>query len=275
MAFRRLVVVATEEPLRAQSALADLEATAWETRSPVPGQYLVYGSYVTEAASRAAATSLRAGGWAATERPADDDPALYGWHNRTRPLRVAGGRLRVCFPWAEEDRDAATEIQIDPGGAFGSGTHPTTHLLLEALAAHLRGGERVLDIGCGSGVLAIAAVHLGAAFSCGVDVDPAAVRATRANATRNGMGDRVSATAAPLTSLAGSFDVIVANIGRDILIELADDVQRRLAPNGWLGLSGISPAQVSTLAKAYDASRVIATPALDDWCAIIAASKTG
>ena len=133
----------------------------------------------------------------------------------------------------------------------------------------LQGGERVLDVGCGSGVLAISAIVLGAVAAVGIDIEDAAVTATQANAVRNGVTSQVTASSAPLKTLSGTFDVIVANIGRDVLIELAPEIERRLAPGGWLGLSGISPAQVSLVAAAFSALRVIATPRLDDWSAIL------
>jgi ribosomal protein L11 methyltransferase len=127
-----------------------------------------------------------------------------------------------------------------------------------------------LDVGCGSGVLAIAAVRLGAASAIGIDIAAAAVSATEANAARNGVSPRVTALATPLEELDGVFDIVVANIHQDILIGMAPDLEVRLAPGGWLGLSGISPAQESRLAAAFSTIEVLATPQLDDWSAILA-----
>jgi ribosomal protein L11 methyltransferase len=93
--------------------------------------------------------------------------------------------------------------------------------------------------------------------------------ATTANAARNGLTDCVQATAAPLEELSGTFDVVVANIGRDVLMELAAAMEERLAPGGWLALSGISRAQVSTLSTAFRHTRLIDTTQLDDWCAVV------
>ena len=214
-------------------------------------------------------TELRRQGWAAAARPADDDPQLIAWRNGTRPICIGDGRLLVTLPWADVERHAVPVVEIDPGGAFGAGTHPSSRLLLEALAARLQGGERVLDVGCGSGVLAIAAVVLGATAAVGIDIEDAALTATHANAVRNGVEPQVMASSVPLQAIDGTFDVIVANIGRDVLIDLAPDIERRLAPGGWLGLSGISPAQVSLVAAAFSALRVVATPRLDDWAAIL------
>jgi ribosomal protein L11 methyltransferase len=133
----------------------------------------------------------------------------------------------------------------------------------------------MLDVGCGSGVLALAAARLGAESVMGIDVDPAAVTATHANAIRNGLSERVTVSNAPLHTINGAFDVIVANIGMAVLIDLAAVMQARLASNGWIGLSGISPAQVSRVAAAYDSLRVVATPQADDWSAIVGDHVSG
>jgi ribosomal protein L11 methyltransferase len=118
-------------------------------------------------------------------------------------------------------------------------------------------------------VLALAAVRLGARSAVGVDIEPAAVAATTANAARNGLADQVCAVSTPLAELTGSFDVVLANIGLDVLVELAPDVERLLAPGAWIGLSGISPTQEWRLAAGFPFANVIATPRLDDWSAVI------
>src|SRR5207247_7511413 len=111
---------------------------------------------------------------------------LEAWLRQTAPVVV--GRLCVRLPWSEGRAPAATTvIEIDPGRAWGAGSHPSTKLLLAALEQRLRGGERVLDVGCGSGVLAIAAAALGAADVVAFDIDPEAHRTTARNAERNGL----------------------------------------------------------------------------------------
>ncbi|MEA2639861.1 MAG: ribosomal protein methyltransferase [Chloroflexota bacterium] len=264
-----VVATTTGDMATAGAALRTLGAQLQEPRAVGGDRVLLYGRFADEAAARAAVAALRRGAWAAAERPADDDPALYAWHNRTRPVPVGVGQLVVCLPWAEFDRGSELLVEIDPGGAFGAGTHPTTCLLLEAMTARIRGGEAVLDVGCGSGVLAIAAVRLGAASAVGIDVDPAAVAATAANAARNGVLDRLTSLPTPLHDVAGTFDIVLANIGRDVLVEMAAAIGRRLRPGGWLGLSGISPAQVSMVGAAFPFLEVVATPQLDDWSAIV------
>jgi ribosomal protein L11 methyltransferase len=266
-----LAVVAVDDAAAA-AAMAELclqGACDLVSRVVGGGRVLVYGRFNDASATRAVVTDLRGRGWSATQRPSDDDPWIFAWRNRTQPVPIGGDRLVVALPWAEFDRSTAPFVEIDPGGAFGAGTHPTTHLLLDALATRLRGGEAVLDVGCGSGVLAIAALRLGAASAVGIDLDPAAVTATRANAERNGLGTRVTAATTPLGEVHDNFDVVLANIGLPVLIEMAPDLQRCLAPGGWLGLSGISQAQVSRLSAAFSSIRVVATPQLDDWAALL------
>ena len=210
-----------------------------------------------EAAVRVA--ELRAAGVVATDRPVGGGH-LDAWLRSNQPVVV--GRLCVRLPWTERPPGSATDVVIDPGRAWGAGSHPSTTLLLAALVQRLRGGERVLDVGCGSGVLAVAAAALGAVDVVGFDIDPEAHRMTAANAARNGVtvtvGDR-----------PGPYDVVVANIGASTLIELAPTIVGRLAPTGWVGLSGLSPAQVSTVAAAYRPLQINETRHDDDWAAIV------
>ncbi len=252
----------------ARAALSYHGAQDIAVHSLGPNRFLACGQF-DEATARDVVAILRRRGWAAIERPSDDDPRIVAWKNRTRPICIRAGRLMVGMPWAEFDRTSSMVLEIDPGGAFGAGTHPTSQLLLEALAERLQGGETVLDIGCGSGVLALAAVRLGAASAVGIDIETAAVIATQANARRNGLDAQVMALDTPLQELDGRFDVIVANILQDTLIDLAADIEARLSPGGWLGLSGISPAQISRLAAAFPNTHMVVTPRLDDWSAMV------
>ena len=131
----------------------------------------------------------------------------------THPLRF-GDRLSVCFVWSEHDRgDVSRLVELGAGG-FGSGKHPSTRLVLEQLLVRIKGGERVLDVGCGSGVLGLCALRLGASWVVAIDIKPDAIEATRRNAALNGMQRHVEATLAPLAEIEDAFDVVVANVGR-------------------------------------------------------------
>lgn len=217
--------------------------------------------------ARNAVTQLRADGHAAVLGPPDEAHAV-GWRNRNRSVPVSD-RLAVCFPWVEAD--VPHVVEIDPGQAFGAGTHPSTRLLAEWMAREMAGGERVLDVGCGSGVLALVAARLGAAEVMGIDIEPAAVSTAEDNARRNGLDGVASFSTSPVDAAElGTFDVVVANISADVLIALADDIAARVAPGGRLAVSGISVGQVSSVAAAYRPHGIeLAGPVrLDDWVSL-------
>jgi ribosomal protein L11 methyltransferase len=174
------------------------------------------------------------------------------WMDRYRPMRF-GGRLWIYPSHIEPPADGdAVVVRLDPGLAFGTGTHATTALCLEALAELPLQGREVLDFGCGSGVLAIAALRLGAAGACGVDNDPQALTATRDNARANGVEARLALVAAADFE-PRRYDVVVANILAQPLIELAPRLLACLAPGGSLILSGILSEQGAEVVAAYAA----------------------
>ncbi|HWA39879.1 MAG TPA: 50S ribosomal protein L11 methyltransferase [Burkholderiales bacterium] len=182
------------------------------------------------------------------ERVEDED-----WVRRTqaqfKPIAI-GDRLWVGPGWHEPPAGTrAAVVRIDPGLAFGTGSHPSTRLMLEYLAGRISGNERVLDYGCGSGILAVAAARLGAAAVDAVDIDPQSVEATTANAARNAV--RVRA-ALPDALPAGDYDVVVANILAQPLILLAPLLAARVAPQGTIALAGLLEAQADEVRTAYE-----------------------
>jgi ribosomal protein L11 methyltransferase len=234
-----------------------------------PGRTLVHLRFSDDRPVEGVVAGLRAAGWSATDRP-EGGGHLAAWLANNAPT-VVSDRLCVCFPWSEFDRAAVAGIvDIDPGRSFGTGTHPSTRLLLDELAGRIRGGETVLDVGCGSGVLALSAARLGAS-AVAIDIEPAAWAATRDNARRNGLAGRVVVDPRPVEALTGTFDAVVANIAAAALVSLAPAVAARLAPGGWLGLSGISPAQVSVVGAAYTGGglAVDAVRRDEDWAAVM------
>jgi ribosomal protein L11 methyltransferase len=174
------------------------------------------------------------------------------WVRRTQaqftPQHVTD-RLWVVPTWHEAPDPDALNIVLDPGLAFGTGTHPTTRLCLRWLDAKLRGGESVVDFGCGSGILAIAALKLGAARASGVDIDPQAVSAANRNAEQNG----VIATFVTAAEHLQPVQVVVANILAKPLIVLAPLIADLTLPGGALALSGILLEQADEVRDAYGA----------------------
>jgi ribosomal protein L11 methyltransferase len=231
----------------------------------------LFAEHADVAASVAAA--LRAAGLDCTqafdvERIADQD-WVRATQNQFQPVHVSP-RLWVVPSWHAPPDAAAINLFIDPGLAFGTGTHATTRLCLQWLDANLRGGERVLDYGCGSGILAIAAMKLGAGGASGVDIDPAAVLAARNNAMQNEVmveffaADRSAPPAA---------DIVLANILANPLVVLAPLLAHATRPGGRIVLAGVLDHQASEVEAAYRAWFHMHTVRHDDGWALLAGSK--
>lgn len=173
------------------------------------------------------------------------------WVRRTQaqfePIRISE-RLWIVPTWHTSPDPAAINLVLDPGMAFGTGSHPTTRLCLEWLERSLTPGASVLDYGCGSGILAIAAARLGAGLVAGVDIDPQAVATARANAAQNGVTARFETSAAPLS---GEYDLVVANILANPLRILAPAICAHVRPGGQLALAGLLDAQAAEIIGLY------------------------
>lgn len=161
------------------------------------------------------------------------------WKKYYHMLKV--GRLTICPSWeAHEARPGEAVLRMDPGMAFGTGTHETTRLCLELLQQRLAPGMRVLDVGCGSGILSVAALLLGAHSAVGADIDEAAVRTAAENAARNGVADRAQYHCGSFANgVEGAFDIVLANIVADAVITFLPDAPRVMAAGGALIVSGI------------------------------------
>ncbi|MEQ8839568.1 MAG: 50S ribosomal protein L11 methyltransferase [Acidimicrobiales bacterium] len=252
--------------------LCDFGLLAAEHRAPGEARRVVVARLDDESTSESAAVALRAEGWMAVTRPAEG-PALAAWHSATRPVVIAD-RFGICLAWSEHDRAGLPAmIELGPGG-FGSGHHPTTRMLAEEIAARTRPGDRVLDVGCGSGVLAFCAIRAGAAHAVALDLKPEAIAATRANAALNGMADTVRATSTPLEQIDDSFDLVVANIARAGIVASARGLVSSVSSGGVLMVSGISPAQRSLVAGHLQPLVAIDDRIDGDWSTLTLAHPT-
>lgn len=198
-----------------------------------------------------------------------DQDWVRATQSQFQPVRVSS-RLWVVPTWHTPPAPEAINLVIDPGLAFGTGTHPTTRLCLAWLDANLRGGEHVLDYGCGSGILGIAAMKLGAARATGVDIDPLALLAARQNAMQNHvMMDFVPAESAAPEAV----DIVLANILANPLKLLAPLLAGATRGNGHILLSGVLEHQASEVAEAYRPWFDLGPLQHDDGWVLISGSK--
>ncbi|MCU1396297.1 MAG: prmA [Ilumatobacteraceae bacterium] len=197
-----------------------------------------------------------------------DESVSETWREHAGAVWVADD-LVVHPEWvAAPEGDGIVTIAIEPGATFGLGDHPTTVLSMLALRDEVDPGDAVLDVGCGSGVLSVAACRFGAAHIDAIDISPAAVPTTRHNARINGVEDRIDVSTTPLADIAGTYRVVVANILAPALIELAAELQRVLDPHGSLIISGILAERHDHVLAALQPLRVVARRDRDGWTAI-------
>jgi ribosomal protein L11 methyltransferase len=207
-----------------------------------------------------------------------DENWMEAWKVHYQPIAV-GRRLIIVPAWLQSPDADRIPIKIDPGMAFGTGTHPTTQLCLELLEANTPKGIQVIDVGCGSGILSIAALKLGAGFALGVDIDEASVKASRENADANGIpADRFVIGRGSVTEiLSGKFQIrnaplVVANILAPIIIRLFDTGLADLAaPGGALILSGILADQAAGVVASAEAHglKLAEKHQMGDWVALL------
>ncbi|MDX1251879.1 MAG: 50S ribosomal protein L11 methyltransferase [Gammaproteobacteria bacterium] len=181
--------------------------------------------------------------------PLEDKDWERAWMDNFQPMRF-GERLWICPSWRTPPDPAAVNVMLDPGLAFGTGTHPTTALCLEWLDRHDLAAGEVIDYGCGSGILAVAAARLGARRVWAVDHDPQALQATMLNAEKNGVSEIVNVVL-PKDLPAMCADLLVANILAGPLAELAPLFAERVRPGGGIVLSGILASQAEEVARHY------------------------
>lgn len=197
----------------------------------------------------------------------------FAWMARYKPFEAVPG-LWICPTWLTPPAPHTLTILLDPGLAFGTGEHPTTALCLEWLLAQPLAGKTVLDYGCGSGILSIAALKRGAARAIGVDVDPQALRVARDNAERNEVASRFETLLPDDLPADFAADVVVANILSNILVELAPGIVPSVNPQGRLALSGLLAEQTDDVRKAYDPPFDLIAKQRSGWM-LLAGSRRG
>jgi ribosomal protein L11 methyltransferase len=262
-----VVAVPAAEVELASDALWELGVVAIEERAGAHGQVELWTSLGDDPSLVHAATVDFPPSWAC-RTVALDVAVADRWRADAQPT-VISDDLVFCPAWVDASFPAGvTVVQIEPGATFGMGDHPTTVLTMQLALAHIRPLVSVLDVGCGSGVLSVAACMLGASRAFGIDIAPAAVGVTEANAYANGVADRVTVSTTPLVLVEGQFDVVLANILAPALIELAPHLRRVLAPEGVLIISGILAERHQHVLDALAPLRVVRSAVLDVWTAI-------
>lgn len=182
---------------------------------------------------------------------------INNWKKYFKPIPV-GEKLLIRPIWEQEyDSQGRAVLNLEPGIAFGTGTHETTRLCLELLEKYVRPGCRLLDVGCGSGILSVAGLLLGAQSAVGVDIDELAVKTAVQNAELNGVADRFTGICGNLTDkVSGTFDVVAANIVADIIIELTASIEQFMRPDTVYLMSGIIDTReqdvLSVVEKKFD-----------------------
>lgn len=198
----------------------------------------------------------------------EDQDWERSWMDNFQPMRF-GQRLWIVPSWHDAPEPEAVNLLLDPGLAFGTGTHPTTALCLEWLDGQTLDGCTVLDFGCGSGILAIAALLLGAPQALGTDIDPQALEASRDNASRNGIDPARFPVYLPAELPQQPVEVVVANILAGPLVSLAPQITALVKAGGRLALSGILAEQAEEIRAAYaDAFELDPTAIKDGWVRI-------
>ncbi len=196
----------------------------------------------------------------------EDKDWVREWMDHFHPMQF-GERLWICPSWRDVPNPDAVNVMLDPGLAFGTGTHPTTALCLQWLDGLDLTGKTVVDFGCGSGILGIAALKLGAARVIGIDIDPQAIQASRDNAARNGVADQIELYLPADQPQDVEADVVVANILAGPLRELAPLIAGHGKPGSLMALSGVLESQAPELETIYGQwFEMDPTAVKEEWC---------
>jgi len=213
-----------------------------------------------------------------TVETVNDETWLHEWKKHFHPIRI--GRVLVVPEWeANQPHDSEIVFIIDPGSAFGTGQHATTMLCIKALQGLVHPDSKVLDIGCGSGILSIISRQLGANRVVGCDIDPSAVEVALKNAQLNNVTDgmhmysgNILSDTSVLSKIGGGYDIVIANIVADVIIAIAPMLHNLLAPGGKFVASGIIDERLRDVLEAFSANNieVVSTESHEGWCCVVA-----
>lgn len=206
-----------------------------------------------------------------------EDEWAHAWKKYYKPIHVTD-RMTIKPVWEEYELRSEDEIiiEMDPGMAFGTGTHPTTILCLQSLEKYVQSGDRVYDVGTGTAILSIAAVKLGALHVLAMDLDEVAVRSAQANTELNGVAEQITVRQNNLLDgIEEQVEVVVANILAEVILRFTDDVFRVLKPGGVFIASGIIEARAEDVKQAIVASgmEIVEMISIDDWVAIVSKKR--
>ncbi|MBP7228020.1 MAG: 50S ribosomal protein L11 methyltransferase [Longilinea sp.] len=210
-------------------------------------------------------------------RPIEDQNWMAAWKEHYRPIPI-GQKLLILPAWIEQQDSQRVAVKIDPSMAFGTGTHPTTQLCMQAVETYVQPGQPVIDVGCGSGILSIAALKLNASHALAVDIDPAAVLSTKENAAANGVSECIEVGQGSVQEvLEGQFSIrhaplVLANILAPVLIRLFQaGLAELVMPAGVIVLSGVLDTQAAGVIAAAEAQGLHFVEQLQmaDWVAIV------
>lgn len=201
----------------------------------------------------------------------DVEGCLDNWKKYFYPIEI-GEKLLIRPVWRDDyEPKGRTVLHLEPGIAFGTGTHETTRLCLEALEKYVNDGARVLDVGCGSGILAVASLLLGAKSAIGIDIDELAVKSSIENAERNGVSERYTAIHGNLADeVMGTYDIITANIVADAIIMLSDDIEKHMHKDTVYIMSGIIDSRLEDVLSALPKTlKIIETRTEKGWYCLV------
>lgn len=202
----------------------------------------------------------------------NDSEWAENWKKYFKPMEI-GRRLVICPSWEEYDnREGRNILRIDPGAAFGTGTHATTSMCLEILDEYAAEGKTMLDVGCGSGILSIASVLLGCESAVGVDIDEQSIKVSNENAEINNITDRTKFICGNLTDeISGKFNIVCANIVADVIIQLCEGIGEYMYDDSLFICSGIIDIRANDVKRALLSSgfEIIGERTRENWCAYI------